>query len=87
MGKEREKRVKHSKYLLEVKGSVSDQEMLRGTWVAQSVMHLTLDFPSGHDLPVSEIEPHVGLCALPLSKSKHYVLDLLEETNVGCMAL
>ena len=28
-----------------------------GTWVAQWVKHPTLDFSSGHDLPVCEIEP------------------------------
>ena len=31
--------------------------------VAQSVEHPTVDFGSGHDLTVGEIEPHVGLCA------------------------
>ena len=35
----------------------------RGTWVAQSVKHLALDFGSGHDLTVHEFEPHVGLHA------------------------
>ena len=30
---------------------------LRGTWVAQLVKHLTLDFGSGHDLTVREFEP------------------------------
>ena len=35
---------------------------MRGAWVAQSVKHLTLDFSSGHDLTVHEIEPRVGLC-------------------------
>ena len=33
----------------------------RGTWVAQSVKGLTLDFSSGHDLMVREFEPRVGL--------------------------
>ena len=33
----------------------------RGTWVAQSVEHLTFDFGSGHDLVVHEFEPCVGL--------------------------
>ena len=32
-------------------------------WVAQSAKHLTLDFGSGHDLTVREMEPRVGLCA------------------------
>ena len=34
----------------------------RGTWVAQLVKHRTLDFGSGHDLMVHEMEPHLGLC-------------------------
>ena len=33
-----------------------------GTWVAQSVKCLTLDFGSGHDLTVHEIKPCIGLC-------------------------
>ena len=33
-----------------------------GTWVAQSVKLPTLDFGSGGDLMVCEIEPCVGLC-------------------------
>ena len=33
------------------------------TWVAPSVKCPTLDFSSGHDLTVGEIEPHVGLFA------------------------
>ena len=37
--------------------------LYRGTCVAQSVKHLTLDFESGHDLVVREVEPHVGPCA------------------------
>ena len=35
----------------------------RGDHVVQSVKHLTLDFVSGHDPQVCEIEPHVRLCA------------------------
>ena len=34
-----------------------------GTWVAQSVKSLALDFGSGHDLMVRGFEPHVRLCA------------------------
>ena len=37
--------------------------MLRRTWEAQSVKHPTLDFSSGHDLAVQEIEPQVRLHA------------------------
>ena len=33
-----------------------------GTWVTQSVKHLTLDFNSGHDVTIHEFEPHIGLC-------------------------
>ena len=29
-----------------------------------SVRHPTLDFSSGHDLTVLELEPHVGLCTV-----------------------
>ena len=32
----------------------------RGAWVARSVMCLTLDFGSGHDLSVCEFEPWLG---------------------------
>ena len=39
------------------------EEARRGTWVAQSVKHPTLGFSSGHDLTVSGLEPHAGLCA------------------------
>ena len=35
---------------------------IRGTWVVQLVKHPALDFGSGHDLSVHEIEPHSGLC-------------------------
>ena len=34
-----------------------------GAWVAQSVERPTLDFGSGRDLMVGEIEPRVRLCA------------------------
>ena len=36
---------------------------LKGRLVAQSVEHLTLDFGSGRDFTVCEIESRVGLCA------------------------
>ena len=35
---------------------------MRGTWVAQSVEHLTR-LQSGHNLTICEFEPHTGLCA------------------------
>ena len=34
-----------------------------GTWVAHLVNCPTIDFGSGHDLMVFEIEPHTWLCA------------------------
>ena len=37
--------------------------MSRGTWVAQSVKQLTLDFRSGHDLTVHKIELCIGVWA------------------------
>ena len=56
--------------------------------MALSVKHLTLGFGSGHDLTVSEVEPHIGLCAdsmepawdfsLPVSPS---VSQKNKETN------
>ena len=35
----------------------------RGAWGAQSIKHLTLDFGSGHDPTVHEIELHTELSA------------------------
>ena len=47
--------------------SISCREHLlnfsRDIWVAQSVKHPTLDFSSGHDLTVCELELRIGLCA------------------------
>ena len=37
--------------------------MVKGTWVAQWVKRLTLDFSSGHDLAVRESEHLTGLRA------------------------
>ena len=36
----------------------------KGTWVAQSGKHPSLDFSSGHDFVVREIKPCVGLCTI-----------------------
>ena len=33
-----------------------------GVWVAQCIKCPILDFGSGHDLMVGEVEPHIGLC-------------------------
>ena len=37
--------------------------IIGGTWVAQLVKNLILDFGSGHDLMVREFEPHIRFCA------------------------
>ena len=36
------------------------EEDQRGTWVAQAVKALTLDFGSGHDLRVMRVSPESG---------------------------
>ena len=41
--------------------SAGSQKASRGAWVAHSVKHPTLDFDSGHDLTVREIEPGIRL--------------------------
>ena len=45
-------------YLLDVSRGAIKQ----GTWVAQSVGHLTLDFHSGHDLRILRLRLHKELC-------------------------
>ena len=60
--------------------------------MAQSVEHLNLNFGSGHDLMVLEIEPHVRVCTdnaepawdslcLPLSAPPPFVLSLFLSQN------
>ena len=55
----------------------------RGSWVAQSVKHLTFGFGSGYDLVVHEFKPHIGFYAwqcrpcLGLSLSPSLLLPLL----------
>ena len=39
------------------------KESIGGAWVAQWVKRPTVNFGSGHDLMVCEMEPHVRLCA------------------------
>ena len=39
------------------------KKVLWGTWVAQSVKHLTPRFGLGHDLLVRGFEPRIGPCA------------------------
>ena len=41
----------------------ADMHDPRGTWVAQWVKYLTLDFCSGCDSTVPEFKPYMGLCA------------------------
>ena len=45
------------------KQNKTNKHLLWGTWVAQSVNHLTRDFGSGHGLTLHGFEPHVGFCA------------------------
>ena len=42
---------------------VHEKAGCREAWVAQLVKHPTLDFGSGHDLRVCEMESHTGFCA------------------------
>ena len=69
--------------------------------MAGSVKRLTLDFGSGHDLTVLEIEPHVRLCpdstepardspSLPSPRSRACSLSKqinthLKNVTVGCL--
>ena len=68
---------------------------VRGTWVAQSVQHLALDFVSGHDLTVCGFKSCIGLCAdsaepaweslsfplaLPLPHSRYLCLSQNKQT-------
>ena len=46
-----------------IKDNSSNKKEYGVAWVAQSVKHPTLDFSSGHDLTVQELQPHIGLCA------------------------
>ena len=52
-----------------------------GTWVAQAVKHPALDFSSGHDLMVGEIEPCVGLCADSAKPAWDYFSFSLSENK------
>ena len=42
--------------------SLLEQITVGGPWGAQSVKCPTLDFGSGHDLTVHEMEPHIRPC-------------------------
>ena len=57
----------------------------RGTWVAQSVEHPTLDLGSGHDLTVHEIEPHVRLYADNMKPAWVLSLSLSLCPSPACM--
>ena len=48
--------------LVGILSAIGTFKKCRDAWVAQLVKHLTLDFGSGHDLRVHEIEPHIRLC-------------------------
>ena len=50
---------------------------LGGTWVAQSVKHLTLDFSSSHDLTVRGMEPGIWLCADSVEPAWDYIAPFL----------
>ena len=50
-------------YLLALCMSSLEKCLFRGTWVAQSLKHLALDFGLGHDLMVCEIKPCIRLHA------------------------
>ena len=71
------------------------KEITWGTWVAQLIKRPTLDFGSGHDLMVPQIEPHVSLYAdslkpawdspsLPLSKQTNKQTNKQEITPSMC---
>ena len=50
---------------------VKKYDEFMGTWVTQSLQHLTPDFGSGHNHAVHGIEPHMGLCTYIASGSNH----------------
>ena len=47
-----------------------------GTWVAQSVKHLTFGFGSGHDFTVMELKPSLGITFNTESASDAFSLSL-----------
>ena len=44
---------------VELNNEIVNKNKYRGAWVAQLVKHPILDFGSGHDLMVHELEPHI----------------------------
>ena len=48
--------------LIEYCNEILKKVIKGGTWLAQSVKRLILDFSLDHDLMVCELEPHLGLC-------------------------
>ena len=56
-------------------------------WVAQSVQHPTLDLGSGHDLMISEIESHVGLCAVSVDPAWDSLLPSLSLSLTDLLSL
>ena len=57
----------------------------RGSWVAQLVKCQTLDFGSGHDLIVREIEPHIGLKAQSLPEGL-CLFPICVCTHTNCLS-
>ena len=56
-----------------------------GTWVAQSVKHLILDFGSGHDLMVREFKPCIGLCTDGVEPAWDSLSHLSASTPLVCV--
>ena len=57
-----------------------------GTWVAQSVEHLTLGFSSGHDLMVREFEPHMGLSAVSTEPALDPLSPFISAPPLLCLS-
>ena len=55
----------------------------RGTWVAQ-IKRLALDFGSSHDFMVSEIKPHVELCADSTKPAWDYFPLFSSPVSLAC---
>ena len=59
----------------------------KGTWVAQSIMHRTLDLSSGHGLIVRAFEPCIRLCTdgtesiLSLLSAPHLLVHSLSQNK------
>ena len=58
-----------------------------GTWVAQSVKSLILDFSLGYDLTICGIEPYVGLCTGSVEHAWDSLSPSLSLSPVHILAL